>query len=103
MSPGHAMHISIHGQHYPIRTELDAAYIDQLARYVEEKMRMAERDTQSADTLRVAVIAALNIADELFRARADTHGAEGRVLARAADIERLIDAVLATAQKQAIA
>jgi cell division protein ZapA len=97
------MHVDIHGQQYPIRTDLDAAYIDQLARYVEEKMRLAERDTQSADVLRVAVIAALNIADELFRARADNQGIEGRVLARAADIERLIDAVLAGAQKQAIA
>ena len=54
-----------------------------------------------ADPLRVAVIAALNITDELFRARTaatTTTSSEGRLLARTADLERIVDEVLKEAQ-----
>jgi len=64
---------------------------------------LAARETQTADSLRIAVIAALNVADELFRARADENGVGGKVLARTADIERLVDAALAEARIQAVA
>jgi cell division protein ZapA len=101
--PSHVAHIDICGQQYAVRSDLDPAYISQLAEYLDQKMRLAERESQNADLLRVTVIAALNIADELFRERAQNQGMEGRLLARAADIERLIDGALADAKKQAIA
>ena len=88
------VHVDIHGQQYAIRSELDPAYIGEIAAYLDEKMRLASRELASTDPLRVAVIAALNIVDELRRARADTSGVEGRLNARAADIERILDAVL---------
>ena len=97
------VHVEIHGQRYAVRSDLDPAYISQLALYFDEKMRLASAEIQSADSLRVAVIAALNVADELFRARADGQSLEGRVHTRAAEIERLVDAVLADAKAQAIA
>ena len=86
--------VEIHGQQYAIRSELDPGYIGEIAAYLDEKMRLASRELASTDPLRVAVIAALNIVDELRRARADTSGVEGRLNARAADIERILDAVL---------
>lgn len=88
------VHVDIHDQRYAVRSELDPTYIIELAAYVDEKMRQASAELQSADSLRVAVIAALNVADELFRVRADGSGAEGRLLARATEIERLVDAAL---------
>ena len=97
------VHVDIHGQRYAVRSDLDPAYITEIAAYLDEKMRLASLEIQSADSLRVAVIAALNVADELFRARADGHGIEGTMLARTADIERLVDAVLGDAGTQAIA
>ena len=60
--------VEIHGQRYPIRSSLDPAYVAELAAYVDEKMRLALRESPSGDTLKVAVLAALNIADEYFRA-----------------------------------
>ena len=54
-------------------------------------------------SLRISVIAALNLADELFRARSAGAGLESQVLARTADIERLVDAVLGGAAASAIA
>ena len=57
------------GQRYPIRSSLDPEYVARLATYVDEKMRAAADTTPSGDSLRLAVLAALNIADELFRCR----------------------------------
>jgi cell division protein ZapA (FtsZ GTPase activity inhibitor) len=56
----------------------------------------------SADSLRIAVIAALNLADELYRSRADGNDVEGRVLEKTAALERLVDAVLSGQQRIAV-
>jgi cell division protein ZapA len=96
------VHVDIHGQQYAIRSELDPQYIGEIAGYLDEKMQLAARELASNDPLRVAIIAALNVVDELHRARSDSRGAEGRLLARAADIERIVDAVLADAAKQVV-
>lgn len=92
------LHVEIHGQQYAVRSELDAQYIAELAGFLDERMRSAARELASVDPLRIAVIAALNITDELYRARADTRGVEGRLHARAEAIERLVDAVLEDAR-----
>ena len=68
---------------------------DGLATFVDAKMRLASRETSAADSMRVAVIAALNIADELFRAREDAAGGQGAIFDRAAELEKILDAVLA--------
>ena len=61
--------VEINGMRYPIRSHLDAAYIADLAAYVEQKMLLAAKESPAGDTLKIAVLAALNIADECFRAR----------------------------------
>lgn len=94
MKTQRVVHVDIHGQQYAIRSDLDPQYISEIAGYVDEKMRLAARELASSDPLRVAVIAALNLVDELFRARADSAGAETHLLTRAAEIEQLVDAVL---------
>jgi cell division protein ZapA (FtsZ GTPase activity inhibitor) len=91
------VHVEIHGQRYAVRSELDAQYIAELAGYLDEKMRSAAEELSSGDPLRIAVIAALNVVDELHRTRAESRGAEGRLHARAEAIERLVDAVLSDA------
>ena len=94
--------VDIHGQRYAVRSDLDPQYIGDLAAYLDEKMRAAARELTSADPLRIAVIAALNISDELFRAREDSAGADTRARARAEDIERLLDAALDEAKAQVV-
>ncbi|HYN07242.1 MAG TPA: cell division protein ZapA [Vicinamibacterales bacterium] len=96
------VNVEIHGQRYAVRSELEPQYVGELASYVDDKMRQAARELASADPLRVAVVAALNIADDLYNARAESTGAEGRLLARTADIERLIDSVLTEATAKAV-
>ncbi|GMV21129.1 MAG: cell division protein ZapA [Vicinamibacterales bacterium] len=94
--------VEIHGQRYAVRSELDQAYIAELAAYVDHKMRLAADELSSADSLRIAVIAALNLADELHRVRAEVQGREGDVLERTAALERLVDAVLSGQQRIAV-
>ena len=86
--------VEIAGQRYPIRTTLDADYVARLAAYVDERIRAAAASTPTGDAARLAVLAALNIADELFRCR-DTNQARNGVLAeRAQELEKLLDQVL---------
>jgi len=87
--------IHILGQRYPIRTTLEPEYVTRLAAFVEEKMRAAAESTPTGDSLRVAVLAALNIADELFRCRDTLEGRDGRLAERAEVLERILDRMLA--------
>ena len=86
--------VEIAGQRYPIRSSLDQEYVARLALYVDEKMRAAADATPTSDTLRLAVLAALNIADELFRCRDATRDRDGQIAERAGEIERLLDRML---------
>lgn len=86
--------VEIHGQRYPIRSGLDQEYVARLAQYVDEKMRAAADSTPTGDSLRLAVLTALNVADELFRCRDGTHRRNGELAERAGEIERLLDRVL---------
>jgi len=86
--------ITILGQQYPIRTSLDPEYVVRLAAFVDEKMRAVSESTTSGDSLRMAVLAALNIADELFRCRDATDQRNGQLAERTEELERMLDRVL---------
>jgi cell division protein ZapA len=94
---GRVIPVEIHGQRYPIRSGLDPSYVARLAVYVDEKMRAAADSTPNGDSLRLAVLAALNIADELFRSRDVATAHNGELALRAGEIERLLDRVLVVA------
>jgi len=59
--------VEIFGQNYTLRAEGDAEYVRSLAAYVDGKMREVATQTRAVDSLRVAILAALNIADERHR------------------------------------
>jgi len=91
---GRVVPVEIQGQRYPIRSTLEPEYVARLALYVEEKMRAAADSTPTGDSLRLAVLAALNIADELFRCRDANRVRDGQLAERAGELERLLDRVL---------
>jgi cell division protein ZapA len=91
---GRVIPVEINGQRYPIRSGLDPEYVARLALYVDEKMRAAADSTPTGDSLRLAVLAALNIADELFRCRDATTTRDDRLAARTEELEKLLDRVL---------
>jgi cell division protein ZapA len=92
--------VEINGMRYPIRSHLDAAYIADLASYVEEKMSLAAKETPAGDTLKIAVLAALNIADECFRAREEGSARQSDLTRRAEALEQMLDLALADADDQ---
>jgi cell division protein ZapA len=94
MSEGRVIPVEINGQRYPIRSTLDPEYVARLASFVDEKMRAAADSTPTGDSLRLAVLAALNIADELFRCRDQTRLRDGHLAERTEEIERIVDRVL---------
>ena len=92
------VHVEVHGQTYPIRTALDPQYVEELAQFVETRMALALRSSPSSDAVGLAILTALNITDELFRARATLSNNSGTVAARTEELERIVDQALALAE-----
>ena len=61
--------VEIYGQAYNIKGGNDSAYTRELAAYVDGKMRAIEKGTGTVDPLRVAILTAITIADELHHER----------------------------------
>ena len=76
--------VEIAGQRYPIRSSLDVAYVTELAAYVDEKMKAAANAAPTSDMLGLALLVALNLADESFRARQQSSSTSRAQRARAA-------------------
>ena len=91
--------VEIRGQRYPIRSNLDPRYVAELATYVDEKMRAAAESTPTSDALRLAVLAALNIADEYFRCQEVQQAKKGALAERAQQLEQLVDEAIRRAQE----
>jgi len=95
--------VEIAGQRYPIRSGLDERYIAELAAYVDQKMRAAVNAAPESDMLGLAILVALNVADDFFRARQQESSAHGELNERALRLEQIVDDVLAQmAVKQAV-
>lgn len=87
--------VEIGGQRYPIRSALDERYVTELAAYVDQKMRAASAAAPSSDMLGLAVLVALNIADEFFRERDQQASVQPELHERAIRLERMVDEALA--------
>jgi cell division protein ZapA len=61
--------VSIYGRTYHLRGNEDSGYLEELAALVDRRMREAADETGTADTLKVAILAALNIADDNLQGR----------------------------------
>lgn len=100
--PARVIVVDIHGQRYPVRSTLNEAYVQELASYVDAKMRVAAQEAPTGDSQRIAILAALNIADEYFRRHEDDPGHTGAEIARrAAAMESLVDHALGDVQTPA--
>ena len=91
---GRLVTVDINRLRYPIRSHLDPAYVADLAAYVEHKMELATRESPAGDTLKIAVLAALNIADEYFRAHQEGASHRSDFTQRALELERMLDLAL---------
>ncbi len=88
-----SVRVEIYDQTYQLRGS-DAEYIGELAGYVDNKMRLISQQASTVDSLRVAVLAALNIADEylILKRKYDSIASDYR--ARADQLSGALDEVL---------
>ncbi len=61
--------VNIYGTEYPIKGTTDVEYIKKVAQYVDNKMREVNKNISIDSSLKVSILAALNITDELFKER----------------------------------
>ncbi len=85
--------VEIYGQNYQIRAGADPEYIKNIARYVDIKMREIASGTPTIDSLKIAVLAALNITDEFFQLKRQKQEADREVDRRAERMNKILDSL----------
>ena len=88
-----SVRVDIYDQTYHLRGS-DPAYIQQLADYVDSKMRLISQQASTVDSVKVAVLAALNIADEFHVLKRRYEQATSDYTARAGNLAQALDEIL---------
>src|SRR2546423_6083196 len=86
--------VEIYNQIYNIRSDGDSEYIAQLAEFVDSRMREISSGTLTVDSLKVAILAALHIADELHRLKRLHEQADSQLASRSAECAEMLDRLL---------
>jgi cell division protein ZapA len=86
--------VEIYNQTYSIRSDGDNDYIQRLAEYVDGKMRDISSGTLTVDSLKVAILAALHIADEFHQLQDHQKQVDLQLASRSAECTELLDRVL---------
>ncbi len=84
--------ISIFGQEYSVKAPADPDYIKKIAEYLDDKMREVQSDfSTTQSSTRIAILAGMNITDELFTARQSDESDSTEVEEKISSLIELID------------
>ena len=86
--------VEIYDQAYTVRSDGDPEYLRELADYVDRRMREISSGTLTVDSRKVAILAALYIADELHQLRKMNEQADTQLATRSAECSELLDRLL---------
>jgi cell division protein ZapA len=87
--------VEIFGQTYILRATAEPSYIQELAAFVDQRMREVAARTVSGDHAKIAILAALNISDDLYQLRLKTQsGDPGRFVPKAGRLVEKLDEIL---------
>ena len=86
--------VEIFGQTYNVRGDGDPDYLVELARFVYSRMREVAAQVATVDPLKIAVLAALNIADEFTRLKHQREQSAGMWLERTEEISDRLSKVI---------
>ncbi|HLM00439.1 MAG TPA: cell division protein ZapA [Pyrinomonadaceae bacterium] len=89
-----SIRVEIYNQTYNIRSDGDNEYIMRLAEYVDGKMREISSGTLTVDSLKVAILAALHIADEFYQLKRAQEQTDQQLASRSAECAEMLDRVL---------
>ena len=92
--PPQSIRVEIYNQTYSIRSDGDSEYIMRLADFVDERMREIAHGTLTVDSLKVAILAALHIADELHRLKSVHESVDQQLASRSAECAEMLDRLL---------
>ena len=93
-----SVRVEIFDQGYNLRGT-DPEYILKLAEYVDSKMRAVAEQTHTVDSARLAVLAALNIADEYHLLKRTSEGGSSDSSKRARQLLNALDEVLSDVRR----
>jgi cell division protein ZapA len=88
------MKIEIYDQIYNVNADQGEEYLKELADYVDAKMRAVSTAARTVDSLKVAVLSSLNMADELFAARKRLEEIEGPLRERVEKCVTIVEKAL---------
>jgi len=83
--------VTILGQQYKIKGDAPDEYIQELARYVDGKIREIQEKSPSSAPLKASILAALNIADELHQYRKEEEGLRRDIEQKADQLVKLFE------------
>jgi cell division protein ZapA len=83
--------IKVFGQTYTVKSEAEENHIQAVAQYVNEKMDEVLKKTRSVSTLNVAILTALNIADDLLQERRERMALIREVETKSKDLAEKIE------------
>lgn len=83
-----SLKVDIFGNDYILKADTDDIRIQKVAEFVDKKMREVSLSTNSKNTTNIAILAALNIADEYLRIKDERDKAETKTR----ELAQLIDA-----------
>ena len=86
--------VEIYDQAYTVRSDGDPDYLKQLAEYVDQRMREISSGTLTVDSRKVAILAALYIADELHQKRKEYEQADEQLATRSVECSDMLDRLL---------
>lgn len=89
-----SIRVEIYNQTYNIRSDGDTEYIMHLAKFVDQKMREISSGTLTVDSLKVAILAALHIADEYHRQKTEIEQVDAQLASRSAECTDMLDRIL---------
>ena len=86
-----AVEVSIMGQKFMVRSESSEDYIQQVSKFVDNKVTEVMQKTNSVASVNVALLAAMNIADEYMKFRQEKQDRITKVEKKINDMIELID------------
>ncbi|MFQ5599935.1 MAG: cell division protein ZapA [Candidatus Krumholzibacteriia bacterium] len=82
--------VEIFGSEYTIRADADPDYVKSIAAYVDTKMNEIAEKQKLVSSTKVAILAAINIADEVFQERRKREQTEQDVSAKARELSDVL-------------
>jgi len=83
--------VTIGGQRYVVRSDADATYVRTLAGYLDERIEEVKNASRVIPTQKLAILAALNVADELFKERQSREDLKSKVREKSKAVLAFLD------------